>query len=546
MRKNVVNLVLFSALSTLPLISNAQDISAKIVDGSTASKTDWEFMAALVFKGFPADKGQFCAGSIISSKHVLTAAHCVDDLSPADIEVVVGASDLGAASSTGQRLGVKNIMINRGHKNTPSTDAAIIELSRDLDNNYSSPVTLAGESTRRNTPDGTTLTVAGWGSTVVDSNNRKRSPLLLEVDVPLVDQNTCADRFEDESRNIDSPNFCAGDGVTNKDSCFGDSGGPIIRKDSRQQIGIVSYGKEQCGKMGVYTNVSYIDSWTNFHTNGLAYTSKRNLGYVTVNNVYPKFTLTNNSNNAITLGAIRQNSIQGATVKSVSGCSNQTLLTGESCEISVHLGVYALGTGEVSLLVPVVGVSEDLELSATLKSVLNASIDVKNSIPFSNANIYSNYYPWHVVDGILQSSPNLSTGNVSTLTISGLPQGYVSFDVDKTVEDSDMLRVAVNGNIYHLTNESASKTLAFVLQEQSNDIELSFKKMATANTASATVKNFRTISEQEYNNLNGIVSTTPTNPNGSTTPKAGSSGGGGGSLGLLSFLLVGLITRIRK
>ena len=58
--------------------------------------------------------------------------------------------------------------------------------------------------------------------------------------------------------------ICAGD--PGRDSCFGDSGGPLLAKtetDEVVQTGIVSFGSVRCGDgtPGIYTKVSAFTSW---------------------------------------------------------------------------------------------------------------------------------------------------------------------------------------------------------------------------------------------------------------------------------------------
>ena len=58
--------------------------------------------------------------------------------------------------------------------------------------------------------------------------------------------------------------ICAGD--PGRDSCRGDSGGPLLAKtetDEVVQVGIVSFGSLVCGdgNPGVYTNVAAYVSW---------------------------------------------------------------------------------------------------------------------------------------------------------------------------------------------------------------------------------------------------------------------------------------------
>lgn len=64
---------------------------------------------------------------------------------------------------------------------------------------------------------------------------------------------------------LSSNQFCAG-GVKGKDSCKGDSGGPLMYEQNRRYevVGIVSFGHTPCGIEnipGVYTHVYQYDSW---------------------------------------------------------------------------------------------------------------------------------------------------------------------------------------------------------------------------------------------------------------------------------------------
>lgn len=69
-------------------------------------------------------------------------------------------------------------------------------------------------------------------------------------------------------RILDSSQICAGDGDGGeKDTCMGDSGGPIQIHHGENQcihhiIGITSYGSVYCGgESGVYTRVSSYLDW---------------------------------------------------------------------------------------------------------------------------------------------------------------------------------------------------------------------------------------------------------------------------------------------
>jgi trypsin len=100
---------------------------------------------------------------------------------------------------------------------------------------------------------GTTLSVAGWGTTSSGGNSLPVN--LLKVDVPVISRATCNSDYG--SGRVTSAMFCAGLTQGGKDSCQGDSGGPIVNAGSRVQLGVVSWG-EGCaaaGAPGVYSNL---------------------------------------------------------------------------------------------------------------------------------------------------------------------------------------------------------------------------------------------------------------------------------------------------
>lgn len=55
--------------------------------------------------------------------------------------------------------------------------------------------------------------------------------------------------------------------LSGKDSCSGDSGGPLLHRESADapwyQVGVVSFGTKLCGvgKAGVYTKVAAFTDW---------------------------------------------------------------------------------------------------------------------------------------------------------------------------------------------------------------------------------------------------------------------------------------------
>lgn len=98
--------------------------------------------------------------------------------------------------------------------------------------------------------DGQALTVVGFG---VLNEQKARSTSLQEVDVNYIEH--CKDNqyvysyysyiFPENTQ----PHLCAGVPGGGKDSCFGDSGGPLFTMDGNGdylQVGVVSWGDGKC------------------------------------------------------------------------------------------------------------------------------------------------------------------------------------------------------------------------------------------------------------------------------------------------------------
>jgi len=112
---------------------------------------------------------------------------------------------------------------------------------------------------------GTKLTVTGWGKT----ERSLDSDILQQVDVPFQDEEVCVNEFKQFGLNLDpATQICAG-GEEGKDSCNGDSGGPLAIRAKADtgyiQVGIVSFGHSQCGNgmPAVYTRVEAYLEWIN-------------------------------------------------------------------------------------------------------------------------------------------------------------------------------------------------------------------------------------------------------------------------------------------
>jgi secreted trypsin-like serine protease len=110
---------------------------------------------------------------------------------------------------------------------------------------------------------GVHYTVTGWGATAESGGTYPDA--LMEVQVPIVSYEACMTGYGGMFDLDNNYHLCAGYIGGGKDSCYGDSGGPLIVPNGSGwlQAGIVSFG-EGCASAnyyGVYARVSYFKSW---------------------------------------------------------------------------------------------------------------------------------------------------------------------------------------------------------------------------------------------------------------------------------------------
>ncbi len=204
-----------------------------------------------------------CTGSVLSATRVLTAAHCTVDFPFAYTEVIAGRDNL-SNDANGTVARVSHVWSHQGYnieaqynnpQQHPIDDVSVLVLKDKLPSVYT-PVTLAAQGAD-DPAEGTDAEIVGYGVTSGDENAPNDSGILRAATVDIASDATCASPAQYGTRFDPNRMMCAG--TPPKDTCYGDSGGPIFTggASARVQVGITDWG-DGCGtKLGVYEAINH-------------------------------------------------------------------------------------------------------------------------------------------------------------------------------------------------------------------------------------------------------------------------------------------------
>ncbi|XP_017072860.1 serine protease grass-like [Drosophila eugracilis] len=194
-----------------------------------------------------------CGGSLITSRFVLTAGHCV---STSHMQVRLGEFDTRYPSieraftfDVDKKIIHRNFSIN-------SHDIGLLRMNQTVTfSDYIRPICILIDEPISPI---SIYNVTGWGRI-----NREHFPSILQIaTIRQLDHNKCLKKFRLKDAN---DWICAGSDTD--DTCEGDSGGPLsallMYQGQRKffQFGVISGGLFSCNGLGIYANVTYFSNW---------------------------------------------------------------------------------------------------------------------------------------------------------------------------------------------------------------------------------------------------------------------------------------------
>ncbi|XP_026826872.1 chymotrypsin-2-like [Ooceraea biroi] len=244
-------------------------INPQIVGGSKAPQGAYPYIVSLQWGPTKETASHFCAGSILNSQWIITAAHCIQAVPNYGVLLIkAGKNKLSVVESTEQAIEAEKSIPNEQYQGINYSgvgpyDIGMIKLKGSL--KFTKEVQPIELLNAEDEPTGDAA-LCGWGST--EDTFPGLPDDLQHIKLMFVDRVTCHKNVERLTgySPVHETNVCTGPLTGGISACSGDSGGPLIKRYGNKPVlaGVVSWGIIPCGTVGapsVYAKVSKFNTW---------------------------------------------------------------------------------------------------------------------------------------------------------------------------------------------------------------------------------------------------------------------------------------------
>nr|AYV99563.1 venom polypeptide [Dolopus genitalis] len=263
--KSFITLSLFVVVAFAWEDARFQGIEPRIVGGEVAKPNQFPYQVRfhLVKRMGNREVNTLCGGSLVTDKHILTAAHCLVDV----VRATVYMGSINFRTEEPNRITTQLKQENlRVHENyNPllfNSDIALVTLPERV--KFSAaihPISLPRAGLKK--LENRMAIISGFGKT---GDKSKTSDNLMFLHRKILTENYCQLHFPLTFR---ESQICV-DGSERKSACPGDSGGPLAIEENGEMVlvGLTSYGKFTCeiGSPAVYTRITTHLKWISKHT----------------------------------------------------------------------------------------------------------------------------------------------------------------------------------------------------------------------------------------------------------------------------------------
>jgi len=259
MPRSSINLV--ALVSAILLLTSGR--SHAIIAGTDAAEGEFPWIAGIVQKGAFASPALIGGGALLGDQWVITAAHSVEPLTAASIEVWMGSRDLD--DPTGRV--VRNVLAIFIHPDfasgagTSENDLALLLLDQPVTG--IPPLPVLDDPPALLTGDA--VSVAGWGTST--PGLAEPTALLQKAAAGIISNEDAAVVFGPVITDV---HLAAVDPAETATPCVGDSGSPLVKNIAGADtlVGLVSFGSADCEDASlpaIYTRVPLFAGWIDEH-----------------------------------------------------------------------------------------------------------------------------------------------------------------------------------------------------------------------------------------------------------------------------------------